>query len=633
MEKKRIKNSRYITGIDGIRTLAVIGVIFYHLMPSKLPGGYLGVPILFVISGYLITDLLRQEWQQNDKISVLKFYTRRLKRLYPSLVTVLVVSTAYITLFQRNLLNNLRGSVLSSLLYVNNWWQIDHGLSYFDRFGNESPFTHLWTMAVEGQNYLIWPLLFILLVKFVKRKDRIFYILSIGALLSAIGMAIGFTPGEDPTRVYYGTDTRIFSILIGNALAFVWPSTRLKEQIPDSAKKILNITGLASLFLLVLSYVFMDDRFNFPYYGGIYLVSLVTAVLVAVTAHPGASLNRWLTNPVFSYLGKRSYGIYLYQFPVMILYEAQINVANNVWLHVFIELGLILISSELSYRFIEEPLRKFDYKKSWQKIKNWFFMPILSKQKAVGIASFVVVAIASIGVTIAPNDNVNANQAEFQAEIQENKKAAQGSKNGDEETENTEDTEQTQDSNAEEEDILQTFSTDTDHVMEKYDLTENQVKRARNTDVTAFGDSVLLGSTKNIQEVFPDAIIDADVGRQLYDSVDLLQELKDEGDLQENVVLALGSNGYADEDQFDDLMNVIGNRTVYLMNVRVPTQRWQNDNNELFNKMADKYKRVTLIDWYSLSNENNQWFREDQVHPTDVGRVEYTSLLAKEILK
>lgn len=278
MEKRRIKNSRYITGIDGVRTLAVIGVIFYHLMPSYLPGGYLGVPILFVISGYLITDLLRQEWQQNEKIGVLKFYIRRLKRLYPSLVTVLVISTAYITLFQRNLLNNLRGAVLSSLLYVNNWWQIDHGLSYFDRFGNESPFTHLWTMAVEGQNYLIWPILFIFLMKFVKRRDWIFYALSIAALLSAIGMAVGFTPGEDPTRVYYGTDTRIFSILIGNALAFIWPSTRLKTEIPDSAKRILNIAGLASLFMLVVSFIFMDDRFSFPYYGGIYLVSLITAV-------------------------------------------------------------------------------------------------------------------------------------------------------------------------------------------------------------------------------------------------------------------------------------------------------------------------------------------------------------------
>ncbi|GAA3018288.1 acyltransferase family protein [Tetragenococcus solitarius] len=629
MEKRRIKNSRYITGIDGIRTLAVIGVIFYHLMPASLPGGYLGVPILFVISGYLITDLLRQEWQQNEKIGVLKFYIRRLKRLYPSLVTVLVISTAYITLFQRNLLNNLRGAVISSLLYVNNWWQIDHGLSYFDRFGNESPFTHLWTMAVEGQNYLIWPLLFILLMKLVKRKDRIFYIITIATLLSAIGMAVGFTPGEDPTRVYYGTDTRIFSILIGNALAFIWPSTRLKKEIPDSAKKILNTTGLVSLFLLIISFIFMDDRFSFPYYGGIYLVSLITAVLVAVTAHPGASMNRWLTNPVFTYLGKRSYGIYLYQFPVMILYEARVNVANNVWLHVFIELALILICSELSYRFIEEPLRKFDYKKTWEKMKDWFFTPLLSKQKAVGMAGLIVVLIASIGVIIAPSNSVNANQAEFQAEIQENKQAAQKTKKADKKTEDTEETQDT----ATDENILQTYSNDTDHVMEKYDLTENQVKRARNTEVTAFGDSVLLGSTKNIQEIFPDAVIDADVGRQLYESVDLLQKLKDEDNLKENVVLALGSNGYADEAQFDDLMKVIGKRKVYLVNVRVPTQRWQNDNNALFKKMADKYKRVTLIDWYDLSNQNNNWFREDQVHPTDVGRVEYTSLLAKKILE
>lgn len=629
MEKRRIKNSRYITGIDGIRTLAVIGVIFYHLMPASLPGGYLGVPILFVISGYLITDLLRQEWQQNEKIGVLKFYIRRLKRLYPSLVAVLVISTAYITLFQRNLLNNLRGAVISSLLYVNNWWQIDHGLSYFDRFGNESPFTHLWTMAVEGQNYLIWPLLFILLMKLVKRKDRIFYIITIATLLSAIGMAVGFTPGEDPTRVYYGTDTRIFSILIGNALAFIWPSTRLKKEIPDSAKKILNTTGLVSLFLLIISFIFMDDRFSFPYYGGIYLVSLITAVLVAVTAHPGASMNRWLTNPVFTYLGKRSYGIYLYQFPVMILYEARVNVANNVWLHVFIELALILICSELSYRFIEEPLRKFDYKKTWEKMKDWFFTPLLSKQKAVGMAGLIVVLIASIGVIIAPSNSVNANQAEFQAEIQENKQAAQKTKKADKKTEDTEETQDT----ATDENILQTYSNDTDHVMEKYDLTENQVKRARNTEVTAFGDSVLLGSTKNIQEIFPDAVIDADVGRQLYESVDLLQKLKDEDNLKENVVLALGSNGYADEAQFDDLMKVIGKRKVYLVNVRVPTQRWQNDNNALFKKMADKYKRVTLIDWYDLSNQNNNWFREDQVHPTDVGRVEYTSLLAKKILE
>ncbi|EQC81686.1 Acyltransferase [Enterococcus sp. HSIEG1] len=227
---KRLKTSRYITGFDGIRTLAVIGVILYHLLPTQMRGGYLGVPVFFVVSGYLITDLLRQEWDQNGRIAVKDFYVRRMKRLYPGMVVMLLLSAAYITLFQRNLLNNLRGVVVSSLLYVNNWWQINHGLSYFDRFGNESPFTHLWSLAVEGQNYLIWPLLFILLMKLVKNRGTIFKIVIGCSLLSALLLAIWYSPGADPTRVYYGTDTRLFSIWMGSALAFIWPSTHLKKK-------------------------------------------------------------------------------------------------------------------------------------------------------------------------------------------------------------------------------------------------------------------------------------------------------------------------------------------------------------------------------------------------------------------
>ncbi len=175
---KRLSTSRYITGFDGIRTLAVIGVILYHLLPTQMRGGYLGVPVFFVVSGYLITDLLRQEWDQNGKIKVIDFYVRRMKRLYPGMVVMLGLAAAYITLFQRNLLNNLRGVVVSSLLYYNNWWQINHGLSYFDRFGNESPFTHLWSLAVEGQNYLIWPLVFILLMKIGKKRSRVFNVVA-----------------------------------------------------------------------------------------------------------------------------------------------------------------------------------------------------------------------------------------------------------------------------------------------------------------------------------------------------------------------------------------------------------------------------------------------------------------------
>lgn len=626
--EKRIKKSRYITGIDGIRSVAVIGVIFYHLIPTSIRGGYLGVPVFFVISGYLITDLLRQEWQQNGKIQLKQFYIRRLKRLYPALATLLIVSSAYITLFQRNLLNNLRGIVTSSLLYLNNWWQIRNELSYFDRFGNESPFTHLWSLAVEGQNYLIWPLLFLLLIRVTKKRQTTFLVIAAGALVSAILMAILFVPGADPTRAYYGTDTRIFSIWIGGSLAFIWPSKQLKEKIPLEAKRVLNSAGLLALVLLVISFVYLDGHSTFVYYGGMYLISLLAAVLVAITAHPGASLNRWLTNPVFTYLGKRSYGIYLYQFPVMIFYESKVqNIADNVWLHIVIELALILIASELSYRFVEKPLRNFDYSQSFNVMKKWLTTPNVSLQKIGVIFGILVFLLAGFGMITAPVNYVADDKKVFQQEIEINKELAEQTQNN-QLAENPDAAGETETTASEEE----TLDEESLAIIEKYGLTEEQFQAAKTMEITAFGDSVMLGATIELQEIFPQAVVDADISRQLYTAPELLQSLREQGLLKDKVVLALGTNGSFTDAQFDSVMKTIGDRQVYVVNVRVPTQRWQNEVNLSFEKMVEKYPNITLIDWYSESNEHDDWFREDHVHLEESGKVHYATLLAKAIL-
>lgn len=620
---KRLKTSRYITGFDGIRTLAVIGVILYHLLPTQMRGGYLGVPVFFVVSGYLITDLLRQEWDQNGRIAVKDFYVRRMKRLYPGMVVMLLLSAAYITLFQRNLLNNLRGVVVSSLLYVNNWWQINHGLSYFDRFGNESPFTHLWSLAVEGQNYLIWPLLFILLMKLVKNRGTIFKIVIGCSLLSALLLAIWYSPGADPTRVYYGTDTRLFSIWMGSALAFIWPSTHLKKEIPKKAKRVLNLAGGLSFIGLVITFFVLDDHLSFVYYGGMLLVSLLCTILVAVTAHPGASLNRWLTNPLFSYIGKRSYGIYLYQFPVMIFYEAKIgNVGENVLLHTLIEIVLILLISELSYRFIENPLRKFHYKDTFRTVRNWFSKPVISRQKPWLIPGLLVSLVALYGIATAPVNYVDAQQQQLKENIAANKKAAeQTQKNA-----NGSDTESTGENSSKATEAEQS-------VMEKYGLTEAQVKKAEELEITAFGDSVMLDATADLQEIFPKAVVDGDVGRQLYESPELIKALKEKDLLRDTVLIGLGTNGSFTETQFDNLMKEIGDRKVYWINVRVPTQRWQNEVNSMLEKMAAKYDNMTLIDWYDLSNEHEEWFYEDRVHPNPDGMLQYCTLVSQAILQ
>lgn len=618
-QKKRLKKSRYITGFDGIRTLAVIGVIFYHLLPTRMRGGYLGVPVFFAVSGYLITDLLRQEWDQNGKIALWQFYVRRMKRLYPGLVFLMVTATAYITLFQRNLLNNLKGIFSSSLLYFNNWWQIQHGMSYFDRFANESPFTHIWSLAVEGQNYLVWPLLFVLLMLLVKKRRYIFYTVFALSCVSAIWMAVKFVPGADPTRVYYGTDTRMFSIWLGSALAFIWPSTHLKEEIPRQAKRLLNSVGIVSFLLLVAAFFFLDAHYTFVYYGGMFLISLLCVLLVAVVAHPGASLNKWLTNPVFSYIGKRSYGIYLYQFPVMIFYEAKINsIAENVWLHTLIELALIFGISELSYRFIENPLRRFDYRKSWQVVKGWFKKPFISWQKPWLVPGIAVLVVAIVGLVIAPTNYVDADQKQLQEKIAANKEAAEKSK----QTSTTASSEENQNLTEEQKALTQ-----------KYGLTQAQVKKAQSMDLTAFGDSVMLDATTDLKEIFPKIIVDADVGRQLYESADLVKQLREDDLLKENVLIGLGTNGSFTEAQFDAFMKEIGDRNVYWINVRVPTQRWQNEVNTMLEKMAKKYKNITLLDWYGLSNEQEDWFYNDRVHPDADGMIEYCKLVSQIILK
>ncbi|MGO2891036.1 MAG: acyltransferase family protein [Enterococcus devriesei] len=620
--EKRLKNSRYITGFDGIRSLAVIGVILYHLLPSQMRGGYLGVPVFFAVSGYLITDLLIQEWKQTGKINIKQFYYRRMKRLYPALVAMLIGASAYITLFQRNLLNNLRGNVLSSLFYVNNWWQINHGMSYFDRFAGESPFTHIWSLAVESQNYLIWPVVFVLLMKFIKNKANVFFSILGAALISAILMAVLYVPGSDPTRVYYGTDTRLFSILLGGALAFIWPSTRLKAQIPPQAKRILNGVGLVTMILLILAFLFLRDDLTFVYYGGMFLVSLLSILLVAITAHPGASWNRWLTNPVFSWIGKRSYGIYLYQFPVMIFYEAKVNVANHIFLHTIVEVLLIGLVTELSYRFVEKPLRYFNYRESYATLKNSFYAPLKSRRKIGFIFSGLLTLIAVVGIIIAPTNQVDANQQALQKQIEQNKKAADKTETVQSSSE-TQQTDQTTES-----------SEAPKSLADKYSLSNREITKAKNLKITAFGDSVLLAGSKGLTEIFPKMVVDGEVGRQLKDSPPLLQTLKDKGELNDTVLLSLGTNGPFNQDDFAQIMNILGDKhQVFVLNTHVPTRRWQNDVNSTLDAVAKEYKNVHLIDWYGYSNTHPDWFYDDQVHPNEGGSIHYCSLIAKEILK
>lgn len=618
---KRLKKSRYISGFDGIRTLAVVGVILYHLAPYQFQGGFLGVPIFFVVSGYLITDLLFQEWQQNKRIDVIGFYIRRVKRLYPALVTLVLATTAYITLFARDLLTNIRAVITTNLLYVYNWYQVAHHESYFDKFGTQSPFTHLWSLSIEGQFYLFWPLIIIVLLKFVKKKQPIFDTMIILAFISALLMAILYRTGQDPSRVYYGTDTRMFSILLGAALAVVWPSTALKKDLPTNLRMLLDVVGGGALLLLCLMFMQMTGESALVYRGGMFFFSVLSMILVAVVAHPGADLNRLLTNRLFTWIGKRSYGIYLYQYPVLVFFESKINVADHSFLYALIEVALILILSDLSYRFLELPLQHFDYSKTWSTFKEFCRRDSsYGNKRWYMLIPGLIVLLAVVGATTSTTSGSEAKKdTALEKTIKENdKKVAEQNKNIASKTASTK----------------ESSSSATTNAAKQFDLTESEVAKAKQLQITAVGDSVLADASTTLQEIFPNMYIDAKVGRQVREVIPVLQSLAQSGKLADTVLLSEGTNGPYSEQELEQIMMIIGKkRKLYWINVHVPTRRWQDQVNNDLKTATKKYPNLKVIDWYTYSKDHPEWFYDDNVHPNPEGLKYYGPYVARQILK
>nr|WP_246147457.1 acyltransferase family protein [Secundilactobacillus folii] len=630
---KRLKNSRYISGFDGIRTIAVIGVIVYHLLPYSLQGGYLGVPIFFVVSGYLITDLLLQEYEQNGRIDVLSFYGRRMKRLYPALVTMVLTTAAYITLFQRSLFVSLKAIITTNLLYVYNWWEIGHGQSYFDRFNGESPFTHLWSLSIEGQFYLIWPLVLVVLLGIFHQRRQIFYMITGLAVLSAIWMGVLYTGTAMTNRVYYGTDTRMFAILLGVSLAFIWPATKLKTDLSDRSKWLLNGTGIVSFLAIVWLFFKMSGQATWTYRGGMFLFTFLSAILVATVAHPAGFMNQVFTNRVFDWVGKRSYGIYLYQFPIMIFYEAKVtNIAAHPLLNALIETVLILIVSDLSYRYLERPMRHYNYSQLPNLVRQFFKRPsTFGWRRYVVIPAALIAAVALFGAATSPAHS-REQQSALQSSIKKNQKAASASNQKALAQQRAEQKQAAAQKKREEAWRKVKLTPHERQLMKSYGLTKRQVVIAKDLPVTAIGDSVMLDASRDVREVVPNTYVSAGVGRQIWQAPKEIQALQAQGALAKNVVVNLGTNSPMTDEQIDSVIRMIGpKRHIYWINTHVPTRNWESSVNTTIAKAARRYPNVEMVDWHDLSKNHQSWFYNDDVHPNPTGNRYFTRLLVQRM--
>ena len=395
-------SQRYLPGLDGLRAIAVGAVVAYHVGLGWAQGGLLGVGVFFTLSGYLITDLLLGQQEITDKLQLTDFWLRRARRLLPALFVMLAVVTAWVTLLDRSQLPAIRGAVVASAGYVSNWWLIAQHSSYFAQFGPPSPLGHLWSLAVEEQFYLIWPWLLWLGLRLRRKHPGTDTRLAAATLLlaaaSAVTMALLYRPGYDPTRVYEGTDTRAFALLIGSALAFVWPSRHLRGEITESARWVLDGAGFAGLVVFAVLVWRTSEYSAFLYRGGMVLLALGTALMVASTASPASRFGRILGRQPLRWLGVRSYGIYLWHFPIIVLTtpaDGRDTLARGA-----LQVAATIGCAALSWRYLEEPIRHGALRRWWAQIRStgWRLGAMGRQARIVVAASAPVILLASCGM-------------------------------------------------------------------------------------------------------------------------------------------------------------------------------------------------------------------------------------------
>jgi peptidoglycan/LPS O-acetylase OafA/YrhL len=347
----------YLPGIDGLRALAVTAVVLYHAQ-LEVWGGFLGVEAFFVISGYLITSLLLAEWFANGRVSLTQFWAGRARRLLPALFTVIAATLAFAFAFLPEEAPTLLDDTLASLGYVMNWLLVFSQQSYFDPMVRPSLLQHLWSLAVEEQFYLLWPPLFLVGIRFLGHRGLLAATL-VGAAGSVALMVALFQPDADPSRVYYGTDTRASALLIGAALAMVWSPARPPLASSTRAGNLLDGVGLLAVVGLLASFMIFDEYHQQLYPFGFLAVSLTTAVAMAAVAHPQARLVPWaLGLAPLRWLGLRSYGVYLWHWPIFMVTRPFIDVQLDGWPLLLGRLLAVALLAELSYRLIEMPVRR-----------------------------------------------------------------------------------------------------------------------------------------------------------------------------------------------------------------------------------------------------------------------------------
>jgi peptidoglycan/LPS O-acetylase OafA/YrhL len=632
----------YLPGLDGLRAVSVLAVLaFHHYLigghePGFAPGGFLGVEVFFVVSGYLITALLLAERRKSGSISLKRFWIRRARRLLPALFVMLAVVVLYALVFLPDSIDKLKSDTIAAVTYTSNWWLVISHQSYASEAGRPALLKHLWSLAIEEQFYLLWPPLLILGLRKLGRKRTLGVMLGV-AFASTVLMAIVATGSIN--AAYYSLDTRLSGLMLGSAMAFFFAPYQIRGTPGKGVRAAMDVTGLAGMFILLWSF----SHFTYPFVqagdlsvfrGGFLLVDVATLLVIASVVHPRSDAGLVLGCAPLRWIGVRSYSLYLWHYPIFCVTRPGLDVPLHGWELLALRLVLSFGAADLSYRYVETPIRGGAIGRYLDRVRverGINRARVLRRGLAVVAASLLIVvglgaSLAARQVTAPTVPGFDASASKGIKSTDANSKTLAALKKHDATTATAKGTSTT---------TKRTGTTvkgakGTTHPVGGTTTVTAPRSNALSHPILAVGDSVMLGAEQSLKARIPGIFVDAWVSRQFWDATVVLQAYKNEGLLPPTVVVHMGTNGAFSDAQFDQMMAVIGNRQVFFVNAREP-RTWEKEVNDRLATDVRKYPNAHLIDWHDYGGVHNNWFVSDGIHLTGAGAIGYADLIRQHL--
>jgi peptidoglycan/LPS O-acetylase OafA/YrhL len=590
---------------------------FHEGIPGAL-GGYLGVDIFFVLSGYLITDLLVAQ-RRRSRMDLLGFWIRRARRLLPALAVLLVTVTAAVAVIEPGQLGSLRPALGAAATYSSNWYQALHHVSYFATFGPPAPLQHLWSLAIEEQFYLVWPLILgLVLLLTVNHRVRA-SIAWAGAAASALLMALLYTPGADPSLVYYGTDTHATALLVGSAIALTCPLARMVTAPPDLARR-LDFIGLAGLAVLAWAVGHFPGADPAVYPAGLIIAALAAAGLTLAAAAPG-TIGSLLSMRPLRWLGVRSYGIYLWHWPVIALTVAVLGrQPGNAWLWI-IEAAAAIGLAAASWKWIETPIMRDGFRATFRACRRVLAESVTAARRSpvralpalATVAAASVACTAGYGVLRPPSSDLSG----LMQQVAQGERISAATRSSQALWKTSGQAQQTPGQ----------APTPT----ATPSPSDPNPPEIHGRQVTAIGDSVMLASAQQLHSAMPGIYIDAQVSRQMATGLAEISSLATEGLLRHVVIVGLGTNGAVTSGQIRDLLAEIGpGRKLVLVNT-YEARPWERADNSVISAAARRYPNVVLANWHATIAHRTSLLWGDRVHPRPPGARLYAKVVAAAV--